>query len=161
MRTDRRTYMTKLIVTFRNFANSPKKLSLKLQLRENQHNVSHTLHKGVEIYSWDMTLRQWVNATRRFQATYYPHFQVSKDPRKKNLLEDISTLEDDDTTLSRNFEMPLPSDTTSYPNRTEPSSSAVYIQIPSVYIFSPRESNLHAHTNSEDNFNHDVALTWL
>jgi len=63
--------------------------------------------------------------------------------------------------LSPNVRILLPTETTSYPQGTELSSSAVYIQIVSVYIFFVlQESNLHAFTNNDSHCNHYVAHSY-
>ena len=69
----------------------------------------------------------WGNALSSF-----PRVEMSE---KNSFLQYMSTFKDYDTMLSRNVGILLPTETNSYPQGAESSSSAVYIQIRSVYIF--------------------------
>ena len=177
---DRQTDMTKVIIVFRNLRTRLKSCRLSFSsAKVGTMKVIRYVRQQNNVYPSAMTVRQCAIATRRFEATYCPHFQGSECPRKKNFLQYMSTFKDYNTIMSRNVGILLPTETTmsrnvgillptettmmsrnvgillpiettmmsrnvgillpiettSYPQGTESSSSAVYIQIPSVYIF--------------------------
>ena len=99
------------------------------------------------------------NCNPTFRGNVLSSFRRVKLSAKRNFLQYTSIFKDYETTWSRNVRELLPTET-SYQQGTESSSSAVYIQISSVFFFCAKKSNLHAFTNSDSNCNHDVALSY-